>query len=105
MIDGNSSCLLTHSHTMTPFACLGKKPFQNTVGKGENAGNQHFLLLPQCFLLYQRQKLSFMLHCSLSSANAFNLDNVNFLSSLEWVYENLFDPSRPKLFQILTLVR
>ena len=29
---------------------LTKKPFENTVGKGENAGNQHFLLLPQCFL-------------------------------------------------------
>ena len=23
---------------------------ENTVGKGENAGNQHFLLFPQCFL-------------------------------------------------------
>ena len=22
---------------------------ENTVGKGENAGNQHFLPLPQCF--------------------------------------------------------
>ena len=22
---------------------------ENTVGKGENAGYQHFLLLPQCF--------------------------------------------------------
>ena len=27
---------------------------ENIVGKGENAGNQHFLLIPQCF-----QKLSF----------------------------------------------
>ena len=27
---------------------------ENIVGKGENAGNQHFLLLPQCF-----QKASF----------------------------------------------
>ena len=25
------------------------------VGKGENAGNQHFLLYAQCFLPYQRQ--------------------------------------------------
>ena len=25
--------------------------FENIVGKGENAGNQHFLLYPQCFLL------------------------------------------------------
>ena len=22
---------------------------ENNVGKGENAGNQHFLLFPQCF--------------------------------------------------------
>ena len=22
---------------------------KNTVGKGENAGNQHFLLFPHCF--------------------------------------------------------
>ena len=28
---------------------LRKKPFQNIVGKGENAGNQHCLLFPQCF--------------------------------------------------------
>ena len=48
----------TQWHILT---CLGKKPFQNIVGKGENAGNQHFHLFPQCFLHYQRQKLSFML--------------------------------------------
>ena len=33
---------------------LYKKPLENIVGKGENAGNQHFLLFPQCFLPYQR---------------------------------------------------
>ena len=32
---------------------LVKKALENTVGNGENAGNQHFLLLQQCFLLYQ----------------------------------------------------
>ena len=26
-----------------------RKAFENLVGKGENAGNQHFLLFPQCF--------------------------------------------------------
>ena len=31
-----------------------KKPLENIVGKGENAGNQHFLLFPQCFLCFQR---------------------------------------------------
>ena len=31
------------------------KPFENTVEKGENDGNQHFLLLPQCFLHFSKQ--------------------------------------------------
>ena len=34
------------------------RPFENVVGKEENAGNQHFLLFPQCFLFYGRQKFS-----------------------------------------------
>ena len=36
---------------------LRKRALENSVGKGENAGNQHFLLFPQCFLLYQKEKL------------------------------------------------
>ena len=34
---------------------LMRRTFENTVEKGENAGNQHFLLLPQCFLPFARQ--------------------------------------------------
>ena len=30
-----------------------KRPSKNIAGKGENAGNQQFLLFPQCVLLYQ----------------------------------------------------
>ena len=41
---------LTHSHTMTPFDALGKQTFKNTVGKGEIARNEQFLLFPQYFL-------------------------------------------------------
>ena len=40
-------CLYTQSGLLTT---IKKKLFENTVGKGENAGNQHFLLFPQCFL-------------------------------------------------------
>ena len=29
--------------------------FRNIVGKGRNAGNQHLVLAPQCFLPFQRQ--------------------------------------------------
>ena len=42
--------LLTHSHTTTPFDAPGKQAFKNTVGKGEIARNEQFLLFPQCFL-------------------------------------------------------
>ena len=35
---------------MTPFDTPGKKPFENTVGKGKTAHNEQFLLFPQCFL-------------------------------------------------------
>ena len=28
---------------------LYEKPFQNIEGKGENAGNQHFLIFWKCF--------------------------------------------------------
>ena len=27
-----------------------ERAVENIVGKGENAGNQHFLLFPQCYL-------------------------------------------------------
>ena len=32
------------------FTCLQYKSFENTVGKGEIARNEQFLLIPQCFL-------------------------------------------------------
>ena len=37
----------TQRHLLTT---LGKKPFENTVGKGEIAHNEQILLFPQCFL-------------------------------------------------------
>ena len=34
---------------------LSEQSFENIVGKGENAGQQHFFLLPKCFLPYKRR--------------------------------------------------
>ena len=34
---------------------LNKKSFEIIVGKGENAGKQHFLLFPPRFLPFQKQ--------------------------------------------------
>ena len=39
-----------------------KKALENIVGKGENAGNQHFLLFLQCFLPFLKQISSFQFH-------------------------------------------
>ena len=49
----------THSHTMTPFDEFRKEAFRKHCG---NYLYKQFLLFPQSVLLYQRQKLSFMLH-------------------------------------------
>ena len=38
----------------------GEKPFDNIVGKGENAGNQHFHLFPQCYLPFPKPILGFL---------------------------------------------
>ena len=40
------------------LSTLRKNPFENIVGKGENAGNQHFLLFLQCFLSFPKHILA-----------------------------------------------
>ena len=51
------------------------------MGKGENAGNQHFLLFPQCFLPFPKQILIIQPHliCHLQ-IYAFSLDWSKILS-------------------------
>ena len=36
---------------------LKKKAFENIVGKGENAGNQHFLLFPTTFSTLSKREI------------------------------------------------
>ena len=56
---------------------LRKTLFENIVGKGENADNQHFLLFSQCFLPCWKPIFEFCLICL--SASAFNLDQYKIL--------------------------
>ena len=44
------TCHCCINSVLTVLMTLKKKPFENIVGKGENAGNQHFLFFPQCIL-------------------------------------------------------
>ena len=46
-------------HTIPTFNNPQRKALENIVEKGENAGNQHFLLFPQCFLSFLKQVLIF----------------------------------------------
>ena len=56
------------------FNDLEEMPFENTVGKGENAGNQHFLLFPQGFFsTLLKRKIIILATCTVSSADAFSL--------------------------------
>ena len=61
--------------------CICFKHFTKEIhlGKGENAGNQHFLLFPNCFLSRQRHISLSEKEINLSSANPFNMDRCKTL--------------------------
>ena len=58
---------------------LTNRPFENIVGKGENAGYQQMLVTHNVFCPSQKKYLIFLSLLFLSSANAFNLDQSQIL--------------------------
>ena len=68
---------------------LRNKPFENTVGKGEIARYEQFLLYPQCFLPVKRTYYFFHSNLKLSSADYFILDLSKILS-----FGNGFNPEQ-----------
>ena len=50
---------MTLYHKIPTFNDPENKAFEKIVGKGENAGNQHFLNFPQCFQLFSKEILTF----------------------------------------------
>ena len=71
---------LTLYHTIHTFNDLEKefKSFEN-MGKGENGGNQHFPIFPQCFLPFPKQVSIFQSHlfCHLQMLSI--LASINFV--------------------------
>ena len=55
------------------FTCLQYKSYENTVGKGEIAHNEQFLLFPVFSTLLENY-LPFSLNLNLLSANSFSLE-------------------------------
>ena len=97
---------------------LRRKPFENIVRKGENTGNQHFLLCSQYFLpfpnwisIFQsylttlpKTDFSFLFTFILSSANGFNLDRSKNLLfgeelTLYHIIQTFNDPKGRKLLK------
>ena len=54
--------VLTPYHTIPTFNNPEKESYKNIAGMGVNAGYQHFLLFPQCSLLFRKQNLIFWSH-------------------------------------------
>ena len=57
-----SHALLTLPKRSRLLTTLRKNPSKNIVGKGENTGEQHFLLFPQCFLPILKRYFNFFNH-------------------------------------------
>ena len=75
-----SFCSIFLYQTITTFKDLYRKALENIVGKGENTGNQHFLLFQLCFQLFTKQISIFQSHLfCLTSANVFNSDQSKIL--------------------------
>ena len=61
------------------FTCVHYKSFESTVGKGEIASYEQFLLFSQCFLPFYRTFFHFSSNLKLSSAHSFSLKVKNLL--------------------------
>ena len=83
--------------TIWGFHNLRQEGFEH-VGKGKNAGNQHFLLFPQCFVTYHRKKKSFWHHLICHQFG--HEKNVSFGKGLT-LSQRSFNVSSVKLFRKL----
>ena len=76
---------LTLYHTIPTLNDSEKKPFESIVGKGENNGNQHFLLLLQCFPSISKRISAFKFYLFCGLQNALNLEQSKKMSFGKWV--------------------
>ena len=63
-LGGQDRCMhssVIHTTQIQLLTSQRKKTFENIVGKGENVGNQNFLLFPLCFLPFSKQILIFII--------------------------------------------
>ena len=72
----NANILLSGEGPILPTETqmtLYKRPFENTFGKGENAGHEHFLRFLHCFVL---SKTKFFSHTYIVISKYFEFESV-----------------------------
>ena len=62
LLEKEKTLVNSFPHNSRLLTSLEKKAFEKIVGKGENAGNQHFLLFPQFFTPIQKRISVLKLH-------------------------------------------
>ena len=90
------------------FTCLQYKPFENTVGKGEIARNEQFLLFPQCFLPFWRALCHFnqIRNCRLQPLAVLkSLKFVVWERVKEWANTNIYSTGKTFISVINRLTR
>ena len=60
--------------------CLQCKSFENTLGKGEIARNEQFLLFPQCFLPIWRTYCHFFFKFEIVDCKLFQFGSLKFVA-------------------------
>ena len=71
--------MLTLSQTSPGFYVSHYKSLENTVGKGEIALYEQFLLFQQCFLPFVKTFLPLSSNLKLSSVNSFSFEGLKFV--------------------------
>ena len=73
---------------------LEKEAFENIVGLGENAGNQHFILFPQSFLSFPKQISHFSCHIYFVFCKCFKLYSLKICSLVVTYYTSRLGSER-----------
>ena len=71
------------------------KAFQNIAGKGENAGNHHFLLFPQYFLPVSNSVLQSHLFYSADFVRDSHYDRIHFHLLFDYCLESGYVGKQP----------
>ena len=81
--------------------CVQYKSFENTLGKGEIAHNEQFLLFPQCFLTLFKNFLTVLTNLKLSCSNSLSLEESK-ICCLGKGYNTPLPEDKNRLFMLMT---